>query len=177
MNLLNWFFKRKTREESVETIFKIAEEGMFNMPIAMTPQGRLEVYMFDVWLGVQMLEKKKIHVSYELIFSKIESIKTQKLNLSKEIPCDMIYCERIEGWEHDIHGLVMSDYPRTKQFLPGYMYLCMIEKPLSIFADNNAISDYINNELDIANLADFLSPFSEHYIWIYTKITKLLKYI
>ena len=70
MNLLNWFFKRKTREESVETIFKIAEEGMFNMPIAMTPQGRLEVYMFDVWLGVQMLEKKKIHVSYELIFSK-----------------------------------------------------------------------------------------------------------
>lgn len=68
-------------------------------------------------------------------------------------------------------GLVHSDYPRTKQFLPGYLYLSIVSEPLTVYLDGMA--DRKINELDLSDLVEFLAPFCKHYSWLIREVDRI----
>lgn len=96
-----------------------------------------------------------------------------KLGLPAEKKHERIYLFRKEGWEQDIMGLIHSDYPRTKQFLPAYMYLCIVAKPLLVF-DEETTEKKIN-EIPASELVEFLKPFCDHYSCLVKTIMKSIK--
>ncbi|WP_455586803.1 hypothetical protein [Bacteroides sp.] len=80
---------------------------------------------------------------------------------------------REDGWEQDVMGLIHSDYPRTKRFLPAYMYLCIVAKPLVVFDDEITAKEV--NKTPLSDVVDFLGPFCEHYSWVVKAITSAIK--
>lgn len=174
MGLFN-FFKGK-KNDVLTSIFAIAEKGIYNTDIVTSQAGKFEIIMFDIWMGTMLVEEKKINIDYVSMQNRIEDFLKQtakNLGLPIEKKYESIYLFRQEGWEHDIMGLIHSDYPRTKQFLPSYMYLCMIEKPLVVF-DEETIEKEIN-KICIDKLVNFLDPFCKHYSWLVETIMNTIK--
>ena len=167
MGFFSFLSKREEKNDVLTSIFKVAERGIYNINFPISNEGQFEIMMFDVWLGTKIMEEKILEIDFMLMQNKIEDYLKQnalKLNLPPEKKCERIYMFREEGWEHDVMGLVHSDYPRTKQFLPGYMYLCMVAKPLVVF-DHKTTGKKID-EIPIDSLVDFLGPFCDHYSWL-----------
>lgn len=169
------FFKGKTND-ALATVFTIVEKSMYNIDIPISKEGRFEVAMFDIWLGTMLIEEQNIVIDYKLMQDRIEVYLKQiasKLGLPAEKKHERIYLFRKEGWEQDIMGLIHSDYPRTKQFLPAYMYLCIVAKPLLVF-DEETTEKKIN-EIPASELVEFLKPFCDHYSCLVKTIIKSIK--
>ena len=177
MRFLSFLFSKKSKDDILTSIFKIAEKGMHNINFALTPKGQFEVLMFDIWLGTQLVEEKNIKIDYVLMQNRIEDYlkqTIQKIGLSLENKYERVYAFREEGWEHDVLGLIHSDYPKTQQFLPCYMYLCMVNKPLYVFDDKTIVNKI--EEISLSDVAEFLGPFCEHYSWLTKTIMNIIKY-
>lgn len=169
------FFKGKTNDV-LTSVFTVAEKGMYNINFSISQEGRFEVAMFDIWLGTMLMEEQHINIDYMLMQNKIEEYLKQtvlKLGLPVEKKYERTYLFRKEGWEHDVMGLIHSDYPRTKQFLPAYMYLCMVAHPLLVFDEET--TERKLSEIPTDELVEFLGPFCEHYSWLVKTIMKLIK--
>lgn len=168
-------FKGKTNDV-LTSVFTVAEKGMYNINFSISQEGRFEVAMFDIWLGTMLMEEQHINIDYMLMQNKIEEYLKQtvlKLGLPVEKKYERTYLFRKEGWEHDVMGLIHSDYPRTKQFLPAYMYLCMVAHPLLVFDEET--TERKLSEIPTDELVEFLGPFCEHYSWLVKTIMKLIK--
>lgn len=171
MGFFSLLLKKKSEDDILASIFKVAEKSMHNINFPLTEEGRIEVLMFDIWLGTKLMEEQNIEIDYMLMQNRIEAFlkKTiQKIGLPIENKYERIYLFREEGWERDIMGLIHSDYPRTQQFLPSYMYLCMVANPLLVF-DINKIE-----EVALSDAVDFLGPFCEHYTYVVKTIMNLI---
>lgn len=176
MGIFSFLSKKRGQDDILVSIFKVAEEGMYNLNFPITKEGRFEVMMFDIWLGTRLMEEQNIDVDYMSMQNKIEAYLKQttlKLDLPVEKRYERVYLFRENGWEHDVMGLIHSDYPRTKQFLPAYMYLCMVSKPLLVFDDE--ISAKEAGKTSLSDVADFLEPFCEHYSWLVKVIAGVIK--
>jgi len=164
-------FKKKKKNEALTTVFRIAKENMYNFDYPISEAGRFELFMYDVWLGTRILEDKNIPLDFNSMFDQINNclkdvIKELKLPSQKKY--ENIYMFREEGWEIDLMGLMHSDYPRTKQYLPAYLYLCIIDKPLLVFDEENTKKQI--EKIPFDKLADFLGPFCEHHSLIVKNI-------
>lgn len=176
MGIFNFLSSKERKVDIISSIFNVAEKGMDNINFTVTPAGRFEILMFDIWLGTRILEEERIHIDYMIMQDRIEEYliaSIRKLGLDTEKKYERLYLFRQEGWEHDIIGLLRSDYPKTKQFLPGYMHLCIAANPLVVY-NNEATSKRIQ-EIPLSDVADFLEPFCNHYMWLVKAIMDVLK--
>lgn len=177
MGLFNLFKKESKGENSLSSVFKVAEEGMSNLQFSrITKEGLFEILMFDIWLGTRLMEDQNIDIDYEVMQNKIEgNLKSValKLGLPVEKKLERIYIFRTDGWENDIMGLLHSDYPKTKQFLPAYMYMCIVAKPLIVYDDETTYKKI--QEIPLSDVSDFLGPFCDHYMWLVKKIMKQIE--
>lgn len=174
MGIFN-FFKGKAND-ILATVFTIVEKSMYNIDMPISREGRFEVAMFDIWLGTMLVENNNINIDYGSMQGRIEVYLKQtasKLGLPAGMKYERIYLFRKGGWEHDVMGLIHSDYPRTKQFLPAYMYLCIVAKPLLIFDEET--TEKTINEIPTSALVDFLKPFCEHYSYLVGEFVKYIK--
>lgn len=169
------FFKGNTNDV-LTSVFTVAEKGMNNINFSISQEGRFEVAMFDIWLATMLMKEQHVNIDYMLMQDKIENFlkqTVQKLGLPSEKKYERIYLFREEGWENDVMGLIRSDYPRTKQFLPAYMYLCIVAHPLLVFDEETTEKKL--SEIPTDELVEFLGPFCEHYSWLVEAIMKLIK--
>ena len=175
-------YKKETtrrKDNSVNTlssIIRIAEKGSDHFNMKLSKEGRLELLMFDIWFGIQALESRGIYLDYDSTHNKIEEYLTKKIvdwGLPSEKKYERVYLLRsvTDGWEMDMYGLAQSDYPRTKQYLPAYLYMCFIKEPLKVYAEE--FIDAKINALSSSELADFLMVYIEHQNWLVTEFRKI----
>jgi hypothetical protein len=175
-------YKKETtrrKDNSVNTlssIIRIAEKGSDHFNMKLSKEGRLELLMFDIWFGIQALESRGIYLDYDSTHNKIEEYLTKKIvdwGLPFEKKYERVYLLRCvtDGWEMDMYGLAQSDYPRTKQYLPAYLYMCFIKEPLKVYAEE--FIDAKINALSSSELADFLMVYIEHQNWLVTEFRKI----
>lgn len=173
--IFSFLKKKKDINSLLQSIFKIAEEGMYKFDFPISNEGKFEIMMYDIWLGTELISlKRDIFIEWGQTHKNIIIYLQQaakKLNLPPEKKVERIYFFREDGWKHDTIGFMKSDYPRTRQFLPEYIYLCFVKKPLIAFDEKNAMMQA--NEVSIGDLADFLVPFGEHHNWLILKYKKL----
>lgn len=160
----------------LSSIIQIAEKGSDHFDIKLSKEGRLELLMFDIWFGIQALESRDIYLDYDSTHNKIEEYLTKKIvdwGLPPEKKYERVYLLRCvtDGWEMDMYGLAQSDYPRTKQYLPAYLYMCFIKEPLKVYAEESI--DAKINALSSSELADFLMVYIEHQNWLVTEYRKI----
>lgn len=162
------------KEDSLSFIFKNAERGMYKMNYPVSKEGQFELLMFDIWLGIFLTEDDTTYINYAQRRERIEEYLKQmslKLGFPPEKKYERKYTSNREnGWKQDVIGLVHSDYPRTKQYLPGYLYLCIVEEPLIEFSDEHARKKI--DEIPYDNLIEFTKSFCEHYSWYVKTITE-----
>lgn len=176
MDFFSFLFSPKSKDDILTSIFQIAEKGMRNTNFALTKEGQFEVLMFDIWLSTRLIEKQHVKIDCMVMQNRIEDYlkqTVQKIGLPIENKYERVYIFREEGWEHDVMGLIHSDYPRTRQFLPSYMYLCMVAEPLLVF-DDETIANKLE-DISLSDVADFLGPFCEHYSWLVKTVMNLMK--
>lgn len=176
MGIFSFLSRKKTPDDILEAVFKIAKKGMYNLNYSVSKEGRFEVLMFDIWLGTEIMKELRIRVDYALQQKKIEIYLKRmiyRLGLSEDRKYERVYIFREPTWKHDVTGLIHSNYPRTPQFLPAYMYLHMVAKPLIAFDDETAEKEA--EKITIDELASFLGPFGDHYSWLVKKYVKLMK--
>lgn len=160
----------------ISSIIQIAEEGLDHFDMKLSKEGRLELLMFDIWFGIQALELRNIYLDYDSTHNRIEEYLTKKIvewGLPPEKKYERVYLLRCvtDGWEKDMYSLAQSDYPRTKQYLPAYLYMCFIKEPLKVYAE-----EFIGakiNALSSSELADFLMVYIEHQNWLVTEYRKI----
>lgn len=175
-NYSNHSKKSDNINHSLKSVFTVAEKGMYNIDFPISQEGRFEIAMFDIWVGTMLMKEQHINIDYKLMQNKIEEYLKQtalKLGLPVEKKYMMTYIFREEGWEHDVMGLIHSDYPQTKQFLPAYMYLCIVAHPLLVFDEETTEKKL--SEIPTYELCEFLGPFCEHYSWLVKTIIKSIK--
>lgn len=169
------FFKGRANDV-LATVFTIVEKSMYNIDLPISKEGRFELAMFDIWLGTMLIEEQNINTDYGVMQNRVEAylkLIASKFGLPAEKKYERIFLFRKEGWEQDVMGLIHSDYPRTKQFLPAYMYLCIVAKPLLVFDEETTGKKM--GEIPTNELVEFLKPFCEHYSSLVKSIMKSIK--
>lgn len=164
---------RKGNSSNVlSSIIQIAEKGADHFDMKLSKEGRLELLMFDIWFGIQALESRDIYLDYDSTHNRIEEYLIEKIvdwGLPPEKKYERVYLLRCvtDGWEMDMFGLAQSDYPRTKQYLPAYLYMCFVKEPLKVYAEEflDAKIDALSN----SELANFLMVYIEHQNWLVTE--------
>jgi hypothetical protein len=72
---------------------------------------------------------------------------------------------RLNGLKKDLVGMAMSDYPKTKQYIPYYTFNCINYEPLKV--EQNLtwanLDDYIGNMEKIEMANDFLQSYATHH--------------
>ena len=171
------FLRRKIEEATLNAIFKVALEGMenFNFPGGLTNAGKFELLMFDIWFGTIFVEKRGLDFDFDLKLKKIDSFLTQlgeMLHLPSIGGFDALYVLRQEGWDYDLYHLLHSDYPRTKQYISGYLYLCIIVEPFILYEIGEEYF-YKLMQLEKENMKRgryegllFTRAFYEHHSWL-----------
>lgn len=169
--------KSKSDNSNVlSSIIQIAEKGSDHFDMKLSKEGRLELLMFDIWFGIQALKSRDIFLDYDSTHNRIEEYLTKKIiewGLPPEKKYERVYLLRCvtDGWEMDMYGLAQSDYPRTKQFLPAYLYMCFIKEPLKVYAE-----EFIDAKIDAlssSELADFLMVYIDHQNWLVSEYRKI----
>ncbi len=161
----------------MEVTFKIADEGANHFNMTLSKEGKFEVIMFDIWFILESLRAKGFNINPKEEIEMIENFLVdtcKKLALPTENKFERIYTlrELTDGWEKEMRCLAYSDYPRTKQYLPGYLYLCFIRNPLIVYPDDSIVEEKLSS-VTLSELADFYIAFSEHQNWLRDEINKI----
>lgn len=148
----------------LESIFKSAERGMteFNMPL--TNEGKFEVLMYGIWLGMKALDEFGIPQNYKESLDKVNGFLVEyakRLGIPSERKAERLFVLRDEDWEKDTNSLARSNYPQTKQYLPDYLYLCFVDSPLVLYSSIELARR--TEQIDPSNLIDFLAVFETYY--------------
>ena len=161
----------------MEVAFKIADEGANHFNMTLSKEGKFEVIMFDIWFALESLRAKEFNINPKEEIKMIENFLVdtcKKLALPTENKFERIYTlrELTDGWQKEMWRLTHSDYPRTKQYLPGYLYLCFIQDPLIVYPDDSIVEEKLSS-VRLSELADFYMAFSEHQNWLRDEINKI----
>lgn len=148
----------------LESIFKSAERGMteFNMPL--TNEGKFEVLMYGIWLGMKALDEFGIPQNHKESLSKVNDFLVdyaKRLGIPQERKAERLFVLRDEDWEKDTKSLARSNYPQTKQYLPDYLYMCFVGSPLVLYSSFDMMRKA--EQIDPTNLIDFLAIFETYY--------------
>ena len=146
------------------SIYSIAERGMteFNMPL--TNEGKFEVLMYGIWLGLRTLDRYGIQLDPKESLSEVNSylVKYAKqLSISSDKKAERLFVLREEEWEKDTKSLSASNYPHTKQYFPDYLYLCFIYSPLVVYSSIELSKK--TDQIEPSSIADFLTVFEAYY--------------
>ena len=172
------FLRRKIEEATLNAIFKVALEGMenFNFPGGLTNAGKFELLMFDIWFGTIFVEKRGLDFDFDLKLKKIDSFLTQiaeKFHLPTNGGFEALYLLRQEGWDYDLYHLLHSDYPRTKQYISRYLYLCIVVEPFMLYDMGECFyrlarlyEENKNSNEDIL----FVGAFYDHHSWLVKRL-------
>ena len=168
--------RKGNSSNALSSIIQIAEKGADHFDMKLSKEGRLELLMFDIWFGIQALESRDIYLDYDSTHNQIEEYLIKKIvdwGLPPEKKYERVYLLRCvtDGWEMDMYGLAQSDYPRTKQYLPAYLYMCFIKEPLKVYAEE--FLDAKIDALSSSELADFLMVYINHQNWLVTEYRKI----
>lgn len=168
--------RKGNSSNALSSIIQIAEKGADHFDMKLSKEGRLELLMFDIWFGIQALESRDIYLNYDSTHNQIEEYLIKKIvdwGLPPEKKYERVYLLRCvtDGWEMDMYGLAQSDYPRTKQYLPAYLYMCFIKEPLKVYAEE--FLDAKIDALSSSELADFLMVYIDHQNWLVTEYRKI----
>ncbi len=168
--------RKGNSSKALSSIIQIAEKGADYFDMKLSKEGRLELLMFDIWFGIQTLESRDIYLDYDSTHNRIEEYLIKKIvewGLPPERKYERVYFLRsvTDGWEMDMYGLAQSDYPRTKQYLPAYLYMCFIKEPLKVYAEE--FLDAKIDALSSSELADFLMVYIDHQNWLVTEYRKI----
>lgn len=168
--------RKGNSSNALSSIIQIAEKGADHFDMKLSKEGRLELLMFDIWFGIQALESRGIILDHDSTHNRIEEFLIKKIEnwgLPAEKKYERVYLLRCvtDGWEMDMYGLAQSDYPRTKQYLPAYLYMCFIEGPLKVFSEE--LLDAKIDALSSSKLADFLMVYINHQNWLVTEYRKI----
>lgn len=155
------------KNDVLAVVFETAKQAAFDFNFPISNAGRFELFMYDIWLGMRIVESKGLFVDYDLMFKRREEYLQEairELGLPSEKKYERLYIFRDEGWEHDTLGLMHSDYPRTKQFIPAYIYLCVVACPLVVYGEERVMEEI--DKIPFYEMVDFLVPFCDHYSWM-----------
>ena len=146
------------------SIYSIAERGMteFNMPL--TNEGKFEVLMYGIWLGLRTLDRYGIQLNPKESLSEVNSYLVkyaEHLGIPSEKKAERLFVLREEEWERDTKSLSASNYPQTKQYLPDYLYLCFVDSPLVMYSSIELSKRA--DQIDPSSIADFLTVFEAYY--------------
>lgn len=72
MNILDFLFKKRRDNKFLKIVFDTAKKGAYQFNFPITNAGRLELLMYDIWLGMRILENKDIWVDYDLMLNQRE---------------------------------------------------------------------------------------------------------
>lgn len=156
-------------------VFETAKQGAFDFNFPISNAGRFELIMYDIWLGIRIIESKGLFIDYDLISKRREEFLKEvirKLGLPLEKKYERLYIFRDEGWKHDTLGLMHSDYPRTKQFIPAYIYFCVVACPMMVYGEEKIMEEI--EKIPFYKIIDFLVPFCDHYSWMVETIINRL---
>ena len=164
LNTINDMDSTENGKNYLESIFKSAEHGMteFNMPL--TNEGKFEVLMYGIWLGMKALDEFGIPQNYKESLSNVNEFLVdyaKRLGSPPEKKAERLFVLRNEDWEKDTNSLARSNYPQTKQYLSDYLYLCFVDSPLVLYSSNELVRR--EEQIDPSNLVDFLAVFETYY--------------
>lgn len=146
------------------SIYSIAERGMieFNMPL--TNEGKFEVLMYGIWLGLRTLDKYGIPINHKESLSEVKNYLVKyasNLDIPSDKNAEKLFTLRDEEWERDTKLLVPSSFPLSNHILLEYLYLCFIDSPLVMFSSIE-LSKKVD-QIDKSSLANFLMVFETYY--------------
>lgn len=156
--------KSSQQSVNIDIIFNVANSCIDSFGMPLTHEGKLELLMFNIWFCMEYCQIKGYHVDYKLFYEQLENFlikRIQNYNLPLEKKYERVYLFRQDGWENDIIGLSRSDYPRTKQYLPAYLYMCIVKAPLHIYVEERLEKEI--DQIDIGHLADFFVAYTKHH--------------
>lgn len=164
-------------QSHIDRVFFMAEKGPNHFNMALSKEGKFEVIMFDIWFALESLRAKGFNMNPKEEIKMIENFLVEtckKLDLPTENKFERIYTlrELTDGWHKEMWRLAHSDYPRTKQYLPGYLYMCFIKEPLIVYPDDSIVEEKLSS-VSLSELADFFMAFSEHQDWLRSEIKKI----
>lgn len=170
------FVPKKAEKDYLASIFRVAGKGSEHFKMPLSKEGEIELLMFDIWFGIQSLESRGLFVDYKETLNRIENFlisEIQTHGLPSEMKYERVYLLRSvsERWEMEMFGLAQSDYPRTKQYLPAYLYLCFVKDPLKVYVDE--VLESIIDSLKTSDLADFFMVYIEHHEWLVSELRKI----
>ena len=155
----------------LDSIYTIAECGMKEFSMPLTNEGKYEVLMYGIWLGLRTLDKYGIPRNPKESLSKVKNYLVKYASLL-DIPSDKkvekLFTLRDEEWERDTKLLVPSNFPLSKHILLEYLYLCFIDSPLVMFSSIE-LSKKVDH-IDKSSLAEFLTAFETYYNDIKSKL-------
>lgn len=137
-------------------------------------EGKFELVMYDVWLG------QKITTNYEEFHDfghEIDMVEnflketSHKLGLSEGKKLERLYLIREDDLEADTYGLVTSDYPRTKQYIHEYLYMCIVGSPTNVYTEERLAMLLADVPFD--RIMNFMDAFIKHYNWVISQFQAL----
>lgn len=161
----------KETDTVISQIYDIAQKGPDHFDLSLTAGGKLELILFDLWYVEQMLSLNSDDFDDDAFIDKMASfVKEQvnKLGINSDSEYDILYYLRNEYWEKEVMGLAKSDFPKTRQYMPIYLYLCFIKKPLHVIDDTNRMKELVS-DVPTTELVKFLDAYIKHQHWLVTQ--------
>lgn len=152
-------------QNCLNLIFELAEREMKNFKMPLTNEGKFEVLMYGIWLGMKVLDESGLPQNNAVeSSSKISDFLVEyakKLDISPDKKVERLFVLRDGDWYRETNSFVESNYPQTKQYLPDYHYLCFVVSPL-VFYEPMALCEKVK-QIDTSDLIDFLPVFGDFY--------------
>lgn len=154
----------KDNQNNLESIFKFAERRMTEFNIPLTNEGKYEVLMYGIWLGMKALDEFGIPQNQEESLARVNDFLIEyanRLGIPPERKAERLFVLRDGDWYRETKSFAESNYPQTKQYLPDYHYLCFVDSPL-VFYSPMALCDKVK-QIASSDLIDFLAVFGTYY--------------
>lgn len=178
-------FGNQTRilEVVITFVLTITEKGINNFPIeGLSKTQQLEVFLFDACMVKDLLlAKEKIPNTYIPGIDKKINAAYRNLKDRLGIKNNEIFFEaknlieiRAPFYLKDLQGLLNSDYPQTKMYMPYGLYFFIHTAPLDAILDEEdaieGIMNYQSNQRISGNILGFTKALVSHYNWLLNQI-------
>lgn len=164
----------KSNDRRLDRIFNIALDGVNHFQLPLTNGGKYELIMYDVWLGQEIAVDMKTFHDFGHEIDKVEEFlkeTSHKLGFPDEKKLERLYIIREDDWAADTDGLATSDYPRTKQYIPEYLYMCIMGSPTHAYTNERLAMLLADVPFD--RIITFMDAFIKHYIWAVSQFQSL----
>jgi hypothetical protein len=141
----------------------------WNHPIS--KEGEFEVLIFGACIGfLHGLEKGLIERNNDSIehlnFLLFKEMHIQNFMEQESLKGTNYFRVRLNALKKDLVGMAMSDYPKTKQYIPYYTFNCINYEPLKVEQDLSWAKSGGNEGMNMEKrilASDFLRAYSTHH--------------